>query len=525
MEPRAGTSTQDAVGPYLRAVRRRWRFVTLVTLLTAAIATITALRAGSTYATSASVLVTPLPQADPTFVGTGAVVDSGDPARTVQTAAALINSPEAAGVTASALGDGWTAQRVQRAVSVTPLGQSDVLSVTAQGSNPKQAVELANDFTTAAVAARARIVQRNIANELAALEARGAVLPSRGNAAQLSDLAGRIGELRAAQASGGDPTLAVSQRAQPPDAPTGAPHWLVLLLSLFGGFALGSIGALVLEFFSRPVRDVDELTSLFPVPVLGSIPTVKHRGSRALSPWLFPPRAFEPVRMVRVQLELSCTVPTPVIMVTSAGAADGKTTVVGALAAAFSESGQKVIVIDLDLRKPSLARTLGVEIPSEVTTRNGECEPPLGDLISVPRLDNVSLLTLPVANMSSIDEIMLRLPLLVAQARHLAGCVILDTAPVGEVSEALRIAPMCDTVLFVARPRHTDRRRLILAHDLLTRAGVRTAGIVVVGKSMANNYGAYYGDGYREANRSDGREERMSFPDRVMSSQPGRRVQ
>lgn len=263
MEPRAGTTTQDAVGPYLRAVRRRWRFVTLVTLLTAAVATVTALRAGSTYATSASVLVTPLPQADPTFVGTGAVVDSGDPARTVQTAAALINSPEAASVTASALGGGWTAQRVQRAVSVTPLGQSDVLSVAAQGSNPKQAVELANDFTTAAVAARARIVQRNIANELAALEARGAVLPARGNAAQLSDLAGRIGELRAAQASGGDPTLAVSQRAQPPDAPSGAPHWLVLLLSLFGGFALGSIGALVLEFFSRPVRDVDELTSLF----------------------------------------------------------------------------------------------------------------------------------------------------------------------------------------------------------------------------------------------------------------------
>ena len=84
--------------------------------------------------------------------------------------------------------------------------------------------------------------------------------------------------------------------------------------------------------------------------------------------------------------------------------------------------------------------------------------------------------------MTTVENVLKRLPLLIAQARRVANIVIVDTAPVGEVSEALRIAGMCDQVVFVARPRHTDRRRLKLARDLLDRAGARPVGMVLVGK-------------------------------------------
>ncbi len=77
----------------------------------------------------------------------------------------------------------------------------------------------------------------------------------------------------------------------------------------------------------------------------------------------------------------------------------------------------------------------------------------------------------------------------------MASCVIIDTPPVGEVSEALRIAPICDEVLFVARPRHTDRRRLILARELLERADAQMAGMVLVGRE-AGLPGGRYGYGY-----------------------------
>ncbi len=483
---------QQAMGPYLRAVRRRWKFVLVVTVLATAVAAFTLLHGGRTYQASASVLVTPLPQGDPTFNGIGVVVDSGDPARNVETASALINSSQAAIAAAHKMGSGWTLQRVQNAVNVTPLGQSDVISVTASGSSPSEASRLANDFTTASIASRAAIVQRNIARSLADLQARAATLPRGGaTASQVTDLASRIGELRAAQSTGGDPSLSISQPAIPPSSPSGASRSLILLLALVGGFALASVAALGLEFFSRPVRDEEEIVEVFAAPVLATIPTVRRRNARPLSPWLLPAPAFEPVRLLRVQLDLAA--PSGVTMITSAVAGDGKTTVAAALAAAFSETGKSVIVIDLDLRRPNLANVLAV--PPSMSGLGLDGPDPVGGLVEVPKLRNVKLLPLPVSNMEGIEDVMLRLPLLIAQARRAADWVVVDTAPVGEVSEALQVAPLCDSVVMVTRSRHTDRKRLALSRDLLARAGAKTAGLVVVGDTAPDGYGQYYGYG------------------------------
>lgn len=503
-----GASTHAAVGPYLRAVRRHWRFVLLVTVLTAAVTAVTVLRSARTYQASTSVLVTPLPGGDPAWIGIGAVIESGDPARDLQTAVALISSAQAASATASAMGPSWNTQRVQDAVSITPLGQSDVVSITANGSTPAEAARLANNFAKSTVAIRGGIVQRNIAKELATLQARIAQLGTKASSigSGVTNLNTQVDELEAAQATHGDPSISVTQTAQPPNSPIGTSHALILLLALVGGFALASVAALGLEFFSRPVRDEEELTQLFPVPILASIPPVRHRGHGALSPWLLPPEAFEQVRILRVQLELAGNA--PVIMVTSASAGDGKTTLAAALAAAFSESGQDVILMDLDLRKPSLGKALGIDISPVGTSRNAwwtqeEAEMSLDGLVPIPNLPNVRLLPLPVAGESSIDEVVLRLPALLAHAQRLASCVIVDTAPVAEVSESLRIAPMCGTVVFVARPRHTDRRRLVIARDLLFRSGVRTAGLVLMGHSLAKTYGGgSYGYAYPGPNGS-----------------------
>jgi Mrp family chromosome partitioning ATPase len=493
-QPGPAASAQQAIGPYLRAVRRNWIIVVAITLLTAAIAAYTVTRSGPSYQATASILVTPLPQGDPTFIGLGVVIDTGDPARTIETAAALVDSTGAAAATAAAMGPGWTVGRVQSAVSVTPLGQSDVLAVTASSSAAGEAARLATTYARSAIAYRAAIVQRNANAELASLQAELAVV-GRGTSAQAQDLSSRVDVLRTVKSNGGDPTLSLSQAAQPPSSPSSTPRWLIVLLALMGGFALGSIAALGVEFFGRPARDEEEITSIFPVPVLASIPKLRSRGNEPMSPWLFPPEAFEQVRMLRVQLEL--TVQSPVIMVTSAGAGDGKTTVVGALAAAFAESGQDVIVMDLDLRKPSLERML--EIDTAGHREAEDPDQPLSTLVPVPELPNVKLLPVPAFG-STLDQIMARLPLLLAQARRAAACVIVDTAPVGEVSEGLRIAPMCETVVFVARPRHTDRRRLATARDLLARAGARVAGLVLVGQPLPKSYGGYHSYPHADAN-------------------------
>src|SRR5262245_43572542 len=202
------------------------------------------------YETSASVLVSPVSPSDPSFIGTGAVVDTGDPARTVQTAAALIDSPQAADAAAQAMGPGWSGPRVAGSTSVTPRGQSSVLAVTARASSADQAARLADTFARAAVESRARIVQRNVASRITTVQKRIARLPRTlpTTSPELQTLTTQLGELQAAQDTGGDPTLSVSQQAQPGSA-TGAPKWLIVLIAALAGFAIGCIVALGFEYF------------------------------------------------------------------------------------------------------------------------------------------------------------------------------------------------------------------------------------------------------------------------------------
>jgi Mrp family chromosome partitioning ATPase/capsular polysaccharide biosynthesis protein len=463
-----------------------------VTLVAGVIAIVSVSRAGQTYQASASILVTPLPVGSSAVLGIGTVVDTGNPGQDVQTAAALIDSQEAGAAAAAQLGPPWTAGGVLSAVTVTPVGAADVLDVTASASTASDAARIANAFAKSAIAHRASVVQGQINRTLTALEARLATLPAASAEAQA--VAGQVAQLRTIQGTGREPTMSISQLAVPPGSPTGTAPWLIVLLAMIGGVILGSVAALGLEAFSRPVRDGDELAALYQLPVLASIPRIRGRRRHRLAPWELSSVGFEQIRMLRVQLSLGS--PGPVIMVTSAGAGDGKTTVAASLAAAYAEAHQDVILIDLDTRKPDLMKVLGIE-HAEVDRTNGLD----AALVAVPRLPRVRVLPAPPGGPMTFEALLRRLPDQLAEARRSASCVIIDTAPIGEVSDALRVAPLCDQVVLVGRPGHTDRRRLRVARDMLARAHARTVGLVLVGDEWApsgNEYGYGYSTGLSE---------------------------
>ena len=482
-EPVSLAAAEQAIGPYLRAVKRYWVLVVLVGVLAAAMAAITVARAGKTYQATASVLVTPLPQGSSELPGVPTVVDTGDPARTMQTAASLLDTPQAAQAAAARLGRPWSQGSVMAAVGVTPLGASNVLAVTAQAGGAPDSARLANAFASAALNYRARIVQQSLAAEIAVLHTRLGALAGAQNSAEAQALAGQIAQLRLLQGSGREPTMSVSQLAVAPAGPSGASTALVVLLALVGGLILGSVAALTIEMFSRPVRDREELLSIFDLPALASLPRMSGRRRRELPPWELDSIGFEQIRMLRVQLSLEGG---PVIMLTSAGAGDGKTTVAAALAASFAEVGSSVALIDLDIRKPDLTRVLGVR---SIGVTHGQGPRPVP--LKIPELPRVQLLPAPAGNLAAFERILAQLPTMLAEARKISDVVIIDTAPVGEVSETLRIAAHVDQVVFVARPRHTDRRRLQAARDMLRRAGAPVVGMVVVGEDPGSLRGDY----------------------------------
>ena len=81
------------------------------------------------------------------------------------------------------------------------------------------------------------------------------------------------------------------------------------------------------------------------------------------------------------------------------------------------------------------------------------------------------------------------------EARAIADYVVLDTAPLGEVSDALTIADQVDDVIVVARPGHTNRMNLQTVRDLLDGAGVQPTGLLLIGQQQGRTSSYYTYDG------------------------------
>ncbi len=486
---------EGALGPYLRAIRAH-RLLVIAVMLAAVGAAIawTAVRPAS-YQATANILLTPLAQEDTQFQGLNAVREAGDPTRTAQTAATLIKSTAAADRTARELGGDWTAEKVLDAISVTPEGESNILAVTGTADDATEAQQLANTFARESLAARRDIIARQATAEVERLRASQSDLGEGTEAA--ATVTERINALEKVRVDG-DPTLTLSQAATKPESPSGPPMAVIVLLAALAGFTLGSGGALLLELTERRIRNEDETVALYPLPVLARIPLLKSsqlRGRQA-SGWHMLPAVREAFRTLMIQLGPHPEGRAHVVMVTSASTGDGKTTSAVNLAAAAAASGDPVILLDFDLRKPDVGRTLGVQPGTELT---GLLQPDtqLRDLLSpAPGLPALSVLTTTVAegDVALVEALSRRLPELIADARELCNYVVIDTAPIGEISDALRLVSDVDSIIVVTKPGNTNRANFEMMRDLLERTAYTPAGFLVIGDSTPRT-SAYYAYG------------------------------
>ena len=475
---------EGALAQYLRAIRAHPFVIAGITLLTIAVALAWVVRKESVYEATAEVLVTPRPADSNALFGLQLLRESNDPTRTLQTAASLVETTRAAELTAKRMADGYTRTSVQEEVTVEPQGQSNILAVTAKANGAEKAAKLANTFVESSLEARRETLRRQIATLIAAVEGNIPENDPTGTATEgttAEETRAELAQLRRI-ASGSDPTLSLAQRAIAPGSATGPPPVLVLMIAAIAGLALSAGAALLMEASNRRVRDVDELLSLYPLPVLARIPKLTTKeGSGALA---LPPAAREAYRTLQVQLDQDGTKPR-VIMLTSGNSQDGKTNAAVHLGLALVAAGNRVVLIDFDLRKPDIGRLMRLpESPGLVSLLSGRQR--LEDiLVPAPQLPP---LRVAPAGTGEGDALLLsaltrRLPEILGEARELADYVILDTAPLGEVSDALRLVPQVDDVIVVARPNNTQRQDLEAMRDLLARAGVEPVGLIVVGAS------------------------------------------
>ncbi len=481
----------SALAPYLRAIRAHWIIFTLVFLATLAGGIAYMAAKAPDYRTDAELLVNPLP--DDRLTSLPIVHDTGDPTRTIQTAAELVDSHAIAALTAQELGDGWTRGKVSDAIEVSPQGQTNIIEITATWTDPDTAADLANGYANAVVESRKGLLKPLAEAELNDIKQERAEIQGDTTGVATGQLeSARLDLLRVAR-DGTDPTLALSQEAVPPSDPEGIPTFILLALAILAGLVLATGTVLLIEILTPDrIGSEEELLRVFPLPILARVPKLSRDRRRPAAGTLeLDPLVRESFRTLQLQLELKGT-RRRAIMIASASRGDGKTSAAANFALELADSGAMVIAIDADLRKPDLGRALGVssDAPVDGSAPKLEGEADGDPLKPVPGRENMWLLDLQdIRALEGADRYGKRMKGLVTGMLNAVDYVVVDTPPLGEVSDALTILDEVDDVIIVTRPGNTRRLSLEIARDLLDRSGVEPTGYVVVGgQSTSGRY-------------------------------------
>jgi Mrp family chromosome partitioning ATPase len=481
-----GETDEGALAPFVRAARAHAKLIAAITAL-AVIACFAWLQVRSeTYESTAQILVTPLSDAG-NYTGLPVLTNTVDPTRTLQTAASIISSGQAAQAAAKEVG--LSRQAVEDGVDVEPQGESDVLTVTAKSGDPSTAGRLANAYAKAALQMRRTSLQAAVGSSIKDLQTRQAAL-GESTSAVATELASELTDLQRI-ATGQDPNFSLLQGATDGTL-AGAGKKLVLALALVAGLLIGLLAAVIMEYLNSQVRDEDELLNIYPLPVLARIPPLPESARAVTTPEMVPARVLEALRTLQVQIE-GDDMSGRTVMFTSPSVGDGKTTSAVNFSLTLIRAGARVVLLDLDLRKPDLSKRFGVSSDLMKLFRN---DATLDDVLqSVPGAPGLRIMSAEVRHDITplLEAIQRRIPELVRRAHEVADYVVIDTAPLGEVSDALRIAPVVDDVLLVVRPGHTDRAHLERTKEVLENTHLRPSGLVVVGDADERDVFSSYG--------------------------------
>jgi len=477
--------------PFVRAARAHWLLVAVVTIVAVATALVWEETRAAKYSATAQILVTPVESAV-AYAGLPAVViaSSADPARTLQTATSILESPEAARSTALTLGHKRRQNAVSAAISVQPLGESDIVSVTGKAGSPAAAANLANTYARSALSLHASLLSREAAAQIDQLRARERQL-SPGESAAAAPLASQLAALSSV-AAGHDPNFSLLQAASVPTSADTPSKKLIVLLALIAGLAVGIGAATAIDYLNRRVRDEDELLSLYPLPVLARVPLLPGAVSEAVAPELVSPSAREAFRTLQIRLPPGSARRGRAIMFTSPSPRDGKTSSAIHFALTLAAANFRVILFDFDLRGPDVGRLLGVRanFVDYFTMRA-----PLNDVLVDSQLaSGLRVISAgPQGDVTpTLEAVGRRLPDLLREARKLADYIIIDTPPLGHVSDALRAATLVDDIVLVVRFENTDRTALQRTRELLAQMGHAPTGLLVIGGSGTRDaYGRY----------------------------------
>jgi len=280
-----------------------------------------------------------------------------------------------------------------------------------------------------------------------------------------------------------------------PVLPTFPRVGLLIGLAFVLSFIAGVVLAFLREYFDRGVRSATNIERTLGIPFLGYVPELSSRITAHRHIVEEPRSAYaEALRSVRTALRFSSGGnPPKIIVVTSALPNEGKTVFAASLAQSVERSGGRSILVDCDLRHPSVAKLFGMRGPGLASYVQGRST--LADLIhsdANSRLDYITADERAAAPLDLLDSQHMRDVL--SDLRNAYDCVVLDAPPVLAVSDAILLSHLADATVFIVRWEKTPQHVAMSGLRLLHSQGANLAGVVLSCVNVRRHAQYDYGD-------------------------------
>ena len=424
----------------------------------------------------------------------------------------LVQLGDMAARTASHLGQGLTKEKVSADLSVTAQGESNIVNVATTATSPVLAADIANTYSNVFVKEQQNSNHAYYASALKLVNKQLAALSPKQKAGTaglaLQDRAQSLGVL--AELRNGN--VEVAQAATVPTSPSSPKTSRNTALGAVLGLLLGLGVAFLLERLDRRIREPKDLEVVYGLPLLGVVPessalSRSGKGKKDAGAAL-PAGEAEAFHLIRAHLRyFNVDKELRTLMVASAAPGDGKTTVARHLAGAAARMGSGVLLLEADLRRPTIAAQL------DVASGPGIADVLIG-AVSLSEATQAVDLGLPGADGAgarSFDVLVAGASLppnpgelieshamesLLEQAKSKYDLIVVDTPPLTAVSDAFPLLNKVDGVIIVGRVGRNRRDVAQRLHETLTGAGAPLLGVVANGLKSGRRGGYGYGYSY-----------------------------
>jgi capsular exopolysaccharide synthesis family protein len=285
-------------------------------------------------------------------------------------------------------------------------------------------------------------------------------------------------------------TIEILNTAEPARRPSRPSFLLNSVASILFGLVLGVGVALTLEYFDTSLRDVADIEERLKMPVLGVIPHNRDTMGAGRD----EPEAAEPYRVLHTNLNLALKPGQPAVLVVfSAGPAEGKSTTLCRLAHLMGAYGERVLLVDGDLRRPAQHRLANCpKSPGLSDILAGKCDFDAAVRRAVaPGLDLLTSGGMPGFTLSLLYANRLRELLATLRGRY--DRILLDSPPIIGVSDASLLAGAADAAILLIQHRRNPASMVLRAQQMIVGLKTPILGAVLtqVPRGSGEDYGYY----------------------------------